>query len=81
MSATLAAARMLRALAGDLESAEKATQKCTAARAALPAGSSRARVTTANARWMTAAEHRDRCEARLVNAGVDMAKAREATHA
>lgn len=76
MSATLDAARMLRTLARQLEDAEKACIKATAARAALPAGSSRARVTTANARWATAAEHRDRCEAALVAAGVDMTQAR-----
>lgn len=35
------------------------------ARAALPPGSSRARVTTANARWSTACEARDRREAAL----------------
>lgn len=35
------------------------------ARGALPAGSSRARVTTANARWMRAAEARDRVAAQL----------------
>ena len=76
-SATLAAARMLRTLARDLEAAELAMLKASAARAALPAGSSRARVTTANARWSTKCEQRDRCEARLVAAGVDMARARE----
>lgn len=76
-SATLAAARMLRTLARDLEAAELAMLKASAARAALPAGSSRARVTTANARWSTKCEQRDRVEARLVAAGVDMARARE----
>lgn len=76
-SATLAAARMLRTLARDLEAAELAMLKASAARAALPAGSSRARVTTANARWSTKCEQRDRVEARLVAAGVDMSVARE----
>ena len=77
MSATLQAARVLRTLARDLEAAEKRSIATTAARAALPGGSSRARVTTANARWARAAEDRDHCEARLVAAGVDMATARE----
>lgn len=76
MSSTLAAARMLRTLARDLEAAELAMLKASSARAALPAGSSRARVTTANARWSTKCEHRDRVEARLVAAGVDMNVAR-----
>lgn len=35
---------------------------------ALPAGSTRARVTTANAEWARAAEHRDRCQERLAAA-------------
>lgn len=64
--ATIARARRevdarLRALA----EAQRASDRATEARAALPAGSSRARVTTANARWMRAAEYRDICEARV----------------
>ena len=43
-----------------LVSAERKALAAMAARAALPAGSSRARVTTANARWATACEARDR---------------------
>jgi len=39
--------------------------KASEARAALPPGSSRARVTTANARWARAAEERDRVAAQL----------------
>lgn len=42
-----------------LEKAEKASAKACSARAALPPGSSRARVTKANARWAIAAEYRD----------------------
>lgn len=42
-----------------------ASEKASKARFALPAGSSRAKVTTANKRWESAAEHRDRLEARL----------------
>lgn len=38
----------------------KKSAKAAEARSALPPGSSRAKVTTANARWMGAAEARDR---------------------
>lgn len=44
----------------DLDVAERRSQKLAEARAALPPGTSRARVTTVNARWMRAAEARDR---------------------
>jgi hypothetical protein len=47
-------------LAKALRLAQKASDRAAAARAALPPGSSRAKVTTANARWMRAAEERDR---------------------
>lgn len=47
-------------LAQQLVRAEAASVAACDARAALPPGSSRARVTTANARWVRAAEHRDR---------------------
>lgn len=40
--------------------AETASLKASEARSRLPAGSSRARVTTANARWARKAEERDR---------------------
>jgi len=43
-----------------LAAAQKRSLQCAERRAALPAGSSRARVTTANANWARAAEHRDR---------------------
>ena len=43
-----------------LVAAEAKSVKACEARRALPYGSSRARVTTANARWATAAEMRDR---------------------
>jgi hypothetical protein len=43
-------------------------------RRALPPGSSRARVTTANANWARAAEHRDRCRDRLDAAMARVAK-------
>lgn len=42
------------------KSATIQSAKASAAREALPAGSSRAKVTTANARWARAAEERDR---------------------
>ncbi len=45
--------------------AVRASQRAADARAALPIGSSRAKVTTANARWTRAAEERDRLFATL----------------
>jgi hypothetical protein len=42
-----------------------ASTRASEARSNLPQGSSRARVTTANARWKGAAEHRDRLAAEL----------------
>lgn len=51
--------------ARDYLAAYRASEKAAKARAALPIGSSRARVTTANKRWMSAAEHRDRLESQL----------------
>jgi hypothetical protein len=44
------------------------SEKAAAARAALPPGSTRARVTSANARWMRAAEARDRRAAEVLAA-------------
>lgn len=41
------------------------SERAAAARAALPPGSSRARVTTANARWARHAEERDRLERQI----------------
>ena len=67
---TLSAARMLRELARRLESAERAAIKTAVARAALPAGSSRARVTTANARWASCCEERDRQRAAFCAVGL-----------
>jgi hypothetical protein len=61
----MAESREILAARKELARAEKASAKAAERRAALPPGSSRARVTTANARWATAAEHRDRCSARL----------------
>lgn len=45
--------------------AMRASQRAADARAALPLGSSRAKVTTANARWSRAAEERARLWAAL----------------
>jgi hypothetical protein len=44
------------------------SERASKIRAALEPGASRARITSANAKWSTAAEHRDRCEANLVRA-------------
>jgi hypothetical protein len=43
----------------ELAAAERKSAKAAEARSSLPPGSSRARVTTANARWARAAEARD----------------------
>jgi hypothetical protein len=61
--------------------AYRASEKASKARAALPAGSSRARVTTVNARWSSAAEHRDRLEAALTPADLAEVRARLALEA
>lgn len=63
-------ARLERALAD----AQAASLRAMDRRRALPPGSSRARVTTANANWARAAEHRDRCAARLDAARAELAK-------
>lgn len=46
--------------------AVEASERASEARRALPPGSSRAKVTTANARWISAAEERDRLAAELL---------------
>lgn len=48
-----------------LAAAQRKSMKAAEARARLPAGATRARVTTANARWARAAEERDRIEREL----------------
>lgn len=54
-------------------SAAESVSKASAKRFALPAGSSRARITTANARHAIACEHRDHIEAHLRDEyGVDL---------
>ena len=57
----------------DYLAACRASQKACDARAALPIGSSRARVTTLNARWSNAAEERDRLATFLTPEEVDYA--------
>lgn len=49
----------------ELKAAQAKSDRLCRSRAALPPGSSRARVTTANARWARAAEARDRIAAQL----------------
>lgn len=49
----------------ELEQAQRKSDAACARRAALPIGTSRARITTANAKWMIAAEARDRADAAL----------------
>ncbi|WP_340008610.1 hypothetical protein MHH52_11145 [Paenibacillus sp. FSL K6-0276] len=49
----------------NLRLAEKRLQKASDARRSLPPGSTWARVTTANARWASAAEERDRVQRKL----------------
>lgn len=51
-----------------LVDAERKSLKACDARGSLPAGSTRARVTTANANWARAAEQRDRCMVLLAQA-------------
>lgn len=55
----------LERLRKELKKAQAKSLKCAAARHALPPGSSRARVTTANARWASAAEERDRLQEKV----------------
>jgi hypothetical protein len=55
----------VRELERELARLEKQSARFAAARAALPPGSSRARVTTANARWARVAEARERVSREL----------------
>lgn len=52
----------------ELERLEKKSKAAAEARSALPPGSSRARVTSANARWARAAAARDRVAGELAEA-------------
>lgn len=58
-------ANEIRALERELKRLETKAEKFCHARASLPPGSSRARVTTANARWAAAAEAREDTRRRL----------------
>ena len=49
----------------ELTRLERASAKAAEKRAALPPGSSRARVTSANAKWMRLAEARDRVQRQI----------------
>lgn len=60
MDSRIDLAREVIRLAKAYETAQAKSEAASRARAALPPGSSRARVTTANARWAQAAEARDR---------------------
>lgn len=55
----------LERLRKELKKAQAKSLKCAAARHRLPIGSSRARVTTANARWASAAEERDKLQEKV----------------
>ena len=69
----MSAARPRSQVARELAAAQRASLKASEARMAHPVGSSRARVTSLNAKWMRAAEHRDRLEREL--AEIDAAEA------
>ncbi len=64
MSVAAARADLRRDVVAYLAAHDAAAKACDA-RASLPAGSPRARVTSANARWASAAEERDRRAAAL----------------
>lgn len=55
----------LERLKKELDKAQAKSMKAAAARHALTPGSSRARVTTANARWASAAEARDKLQEQI----------------
>jgi hypothetical protein len=62
------AARLFRALAD----AQRKSEAAMEARMGLRAGTTRARSTTANARWARAAEHRDRLLEQIAALGIDL---------
>ncbi|TDL50909.1 hypothetical protein E2R60_20385 [Paenibacillus dendritiformis] len=66
--------KQIAALERRLQVAERRAEKAAASRRNLGLGASRARITTANARWAAAAEERDRIYEQLQ-------KARERTNA
>lgn len=65
---TETSASEVKRLEREVAAAAKKLTRASDARFALPAGSSRARVTTANARWSIAAEAHDRALAALAKA-------------
>lgn len=54
----------------DLAKAQAASERASEARRNAAPGTSRAKITTLNARWARAAEHRDRLAAELAELGV-----------
>lgn len=67
-----------RAIARWFRALERANRQCDATRerrASLPAGSSRAKITSANSKWMRATEYRDVCEKALADLGVNVDQA------
>lgn len=60
MSSELDSLLRIKASLDQLIQAERASMRCCTTRAACDPGTSRARITTANARWARAAEDRDR---------------------
>lgn len=60
--------RALAAMLRELADACDASERAMVARDRLPPGSSRSRVTTANARWKAAAEERERHDQRVRHA-------------
>lgn len=60
--------RQIATRAKALAGAQEASERCADQRAMLDAGSSRSRITSANAKWMRAAEDRDRCLRNFVQA-------------
>jgi hypothetical protein len=60
--------REIASRAKELAAAQTASERACDQRQALDAGTSRARLTSANAKWMRAAEHRDRCERNFIHA-------------
>jgi len=61
----------VKALIREFEQAAMKSMRLCRARSELPAGSTRARITTANARWARAAEERGRLAKLLGEAGID----------
>lgn len=80
-AAALIRSAAIRALEADRVRAAAASAKAAQARAALPPGSSRARVTSANAKWMRHAEALARIDRALEGLGVVHASVADAARA